>query len=464
MTHENLASASVLEKSIIPYHLTLTPAEHQIAVEESATHRLTIKNHTQDSLKLRLSSEGIHEHWLWISPRQLYLPAGTAAQVNVVISPPQHQAPQTTVYTWQVVADCEQPSYRAVAHAKLTLLSQKSPRAALTLSAPPSTLATNWETRQRVGGGRAVRGRILVGSSIALLSLFLLALMWQLIVQPSTAPSTTLLPITRSEPSLLVTPLESEAVIIDQEWSAPLPTPTFIPTMTLIPSVTPSKTPTPSFTPSLTPIPSLTPTPAPASATPSKIPPSPTPDIPLPEPDMRAVISEVEEPLPPPASGVLSEEEWTYERMFQYVGTEYDIDWRILASLAYRESRLDPLAVGKDGERGLMQILPSTWDEFAPQVGVTDPFDAYSSTRVGAAYLAYVRRALVTQGYTEAYWMLVAYNWGPNNMNKLIQQQGNWGDVPVIRQNYVYDILDEIASPTSYLWTHALKQPVLIDE
>ena len=130
--------------------------------------------------------------------------------------------------------------------------------------------------------------------------------------------------------------------------------------------------------------------------------------------------------------------------MFRQIGAQYAIDWRLLASVAYQESSLNPEAVGRDGEMGLMQILPTTWDEFAPEVGVSEPFDPYSNVQVGAAYLNYVRGYLVSQGYSEEYWTLVAYNWGPQNMRELMQQAGNWGDVPPSRQNYAYQIIETV--------------------
>ncbi|MGB0389008.1 MAG: transglycosylase SLT domain-containing protein, partial [Ardenticatenaceae bacterium] len=198
--------------------------------------------------------------------------------------------------------------------------------------------------------------------------------------------------------------------------------------------------------------------------------PSPEPSATLaPSPEPSATLAPSPEPsatLAPffaaPTSSlpaVASPSELTYEVMFQYIGAEYDIDWRLLASMAYKESSLNPSAIGRDGEIGLMQILPSTWDEFAPKAGVSDPFDPVSNVQVGATYLAYVRDQLIWRGYPEEYWALVAYNWGPNNLGRLLKDEGNWGGIPILRQNYAYDIIDQIASPTANWW-HLLKEPV----
>jgi hypothetical protein len=133
--------------------------------------------------------------------------------------------------------------------------------------------------------------------------------------------------------------------------------------------------------------------------------------------------------------------EMTYEDMFKEIARSYDLDWRLLAELAYRESHLDPLALGDANEVGLMQILPSTWNEWAPQVEVTDPWDAYSNLLVAAAYLAFLKEYCGEMGYPGDEWMLIAYNWGPENLRQFIEDGGGWGQVPLEARQYALDIL-----------------------
>src|SRR5690606_21801986 len=97
------------------------------------------------------------------------------------------------------------------------------------------------------------------------------------------------------------------------------------------------------------------------------------------------------EPIRAPAA---AQPALTYGQMFQEIALQYDLDWRLLAAQAYVETGLDALALGNDGDMGLMQVLPSTWREWAPAVGAKDPFDAYSNTLVASAYLDYVRAEL----------------------------------------------------------------------
>lgn len=153
----------------------------------------------------------------------------------------------------------------------------------------------------------------------------------------------------------------------------------------------------------------------------------------------------------------------TYETMFKAAASPYNLDWQIVAELAYQESLMNPLALGRDNDMGMMQIIPSTWNAFAPQVGVTDPFDAYSNIRVGAAYLAYMRDFAVSRGHPEMYWAVIGYNWGPDNLDSLWANNGSWADVPTTQQNYALKIL-QAASNNSQRWRAYDIQPATISD
>lgn len=131
----------------------------------------------------------------------------------------------------------------------------------------------------------------------------------------------------------------------------------------------------------------------------------------------------------------------TYAQMFQEVGLQYDLNWRMLAAQAYVESSFDSLALGSHGDLGLMQIQPPTWREWAPVVAASDPFDSYSNVLVAAAYLDYLRTTLGKQGHPEREWMLVAYNWGPDKVLQHLNNGGSWDDLAPERRDYVEEIL-----------------------
>ena len=132
---------------------------------------------------------------------------------------------------------------------------------------------------------------------------------------------------------------------------------------------------------------------------------------------------------------------YTYAEMFQQVALRYDLDWRLLAAQAYVESGFDTLALGQDGDMGLMQVLPATWREWAPTVGANDPFDAAANTLVAAAYLDHVRGLMGQRGLPQAQWMLVAYNWGPDRLAQFLEAGGAWEQLPAERAQYAADIL-----------------------
>jgi hypothetical protein len=141
------------------------------------------------------------------------------------------------------------------------------------------------------------------------------------------------------------------------------------------------------------------------------------------------------------AARQVNEDVMSYEAMFKEVAQDYDLDWRMLAEQAYQESRLDPWNLGDKREIGLMQIMPATWNEWAPKVGATDPWDPYSNVLVAAAYLDYLKGYCSDVGYPGDECMLVAYNWGPHNLRQLADNGGDWGQVPAKVRHYAYSIL-----------------------
>lgn len=130
-----------------------------------------------------------------------------------------------------------------------------------------------------------------------------------------------------------------------------------------------------------------------------------------------------------------------FEEIFRKVAQQYQLDWRLMVEQCFRESRFDPLAVGAASDMGLMQIVPATWDQWAPKLGLFDPFDPESNITLAGAYLAWIREQLAKVGRLEPYWMLVAYNWGIGNVLRLLQAGGGWQDVPEIRRDYATGII-----------------------
>jgi membrane-bound lytic murein transglycosylase F len=112
---------------------------------------------------------------------------------------------------------------------------------------------------------------------------------------------------------------------------------------------------------------------------------------------------------PPIPDGALS----PYDELLQWVGRTYDIDWRLLASLMYEESRFDPDAVGPGGSAGLFQFMPSTWRE----LGVEDPHHPQEATEAAGRYLRQLMDEFQDVPLRDGVAMAIAsYNVGPGHV------------------------------------------------
>jgi membrane-bound lytic murein transglycosylase F len=102
-----------------------------------------------------------------------------------------------------------------------------------------------------------------------------------------------------------------------------------------------------------------------------------------------------------------------YDELLQWVGRRYEIDWRLLASLMYEESRFDAEAVGPGGSAGLFQFMPTTW----PELGVEDPHHPQEAAEAGARYLRQLMDEFVDLPLPDRVAMAVAsYNVGPRHV------------------------------------------------
>jgi membrane-bound lytic murein transglycosylase F len=72
-----------------------------------------------------------------------------------------------------------------------------------------------------------------------------------------------------------------------------------------------------------------------------------------------------------------------YDDLIRTYANNIDMDWRLIASQVYQESRFDPSAKSWAGASGLMQVMPAT----AVSLGIIDLSDPNESLRGGTAYL-----------------------------------------------------------------------------
>ena len=99
-----------------------------------------------------------------------------------------------------------------------------------------------------------------------------------------------------------------------------------------------------------------------------------------------------------------------WRRHFQSAQDLSGIDWRLLAALAYQESKWDPQATSPTGVRGMMMLTEDTADHLR----VKNRLDARESIRAGARYLAELADQLPASAqHPDRLWLaLSAYNLG----------------------------------------------------
>lgn len=123
-----------------------------------------------------------------------------------------------------------------------------------------------------------------------------------------------------------------------------------------------------------------------------------------------------------------------YVSAFRREALRNDLDWRLLAAVAYQESMWDPTAQSPTGVQGLMQLTMDT----ALHLGIDDRTDPIASIHGGARYLRQVLNMLPASIPAEdRTWMaLAAYNAGIAHVldarELTIKRGGNpnrWDDV-----------------------------------
>jgi membrane-bound lytic murein transglycosylase F len=124
-----------------------------------------------------------------------------------------------------------------------------------------------------------------------------------------------------------------------------------------------------------------------------------------------------------------------YDDLFREHAPAIDWDWRLLASLAYQESRFDPRARSWAGAQGILQIMPAT----ARDMNVADPWDPEQNVAGGVRYLDWVTdrwRDIILDEDQRRRFVLASYNVGFGHVGdarRLAEKHGDnpdqWDDV-----------------------------------
>ncbi|NND69502.1 MAG: transglycosylase SLT domain-containing protein, partial [Halioglobus sp.] len=139
-----------------------------------------------------------------------------------------------------------------------------------------------------------------------------------------------------------------------------------------------------------------------------------------------------------------------HQQLIKLVAREYQMDWRLLAAIAYQESHWDPEAASPTGVRGMMMLTLPT----AREMGVNNRLDPAQSLRGGARYFKNMRRRLPNDIFEpDRTWMaLAAYNIGMGHLHDaraLTEHYGGdphlWRDVmehlPLLQKSKYYKSL-----------------------
>ena len=117
-----------------------------------------------------------------------------------------------------------------------------------------------------------------------------------------------------------------------------------------------------------------------------------------------------------------------YEPLFKAAAKKYDMDWQVLAAIAYQESHWNPKAKSPTGVRGLMMLTLAT----AKEMGVKNRLDAAQSLDGGARYLLKIKARIPAQiSEPDRTWFaLAAYNIGFGHLEDARVLTDRAGDNP----------------------------------
>ena len=106
----------------------------------------------------------------------------------------------------------------------------------------------------------------------------------------------------------------------------------------------------------------------------------------------------------------------SYDDYFKAYAKIVGWDWRLLAAVAYKESKFDPTVTSWAGACGLMQIMPKT----AISLGLTEEefYDAEKNIRAAAQYLNKMKKLFpnIEDEREKVKFVLASYNAGPGHI------------------------------------------------
>lgn len=134
-----------------------------------------------------------------------------------------------------------------------------------------------------------------------------------------------------------------------------------------------------------------------------------------------------------------------YDDLFRKYATSIGWDWRMLASLAYQESRFKSDLVSWAGASGLMQLMPVT----AANFGIDNLFDPEQSIIAGVKYIKFLDKVFsdITDTTERVKFILAAYNAGHGHVIDARELAKKYGKNPNIWYKEVEFYLKKKSNP-----------------
>lgn len=114
---------------------------------------------------------------------------------------------------------------------------------------------------------------------------------------------------------------------------------------------------------------------------------------------------------------------------------EFGVDEAIIYAIIYCESKFDPEVVSSVGARGLMQIMPATFEEIQEELGEKYDVDALFEPQINIRYGTYYLSKMYER-FGDWEIAFAAYNAGPTTVSKWLKNEAYCQDGKLIHIPY----------------------------
>ncbi len=134
-----------------------------------------------------------------------------------------------------------------------------------------------------------------------------------------------------------------------------------------------------------------------------------------------------------------------YDELIKMNATAINWDWRLLSSLIYQESKFEPATTSWAGAGGLMQLMPSTANDY----GLVDLENSEANLKVGSKYLhkLWGNWTDITDSTQRLKFVMASYNCGLGHVKDAQRLAKSMEEDPLQWDNNVEDYILKLSSP-----------------